>query len=106
MGGASLAEVRPYPKDSEFVLDWRFFPKMASKYTCLGTMELVVFLVCSLFSASLVEGGGNILVLVDNINIQDTHSIFFSLLKGNVTCFFVAGLSTFIIVLSGRRTIC
>ena len=63
---------------------------MASKYTCLGTMELVVFLVCSLFSAPLVEGGGKILVLVDNINIQDTHSIFFSLLKGNVTCFFVA----------------
>ena len=62
---------------------------MASKYTCIGTMDLVLVLVLALYSAPLVQCGGKILVLVDNINTQDTHSIFFKSLKGTVIYIFL-----------------
>ena len=55
---------------------------MARKYTCLLTKELTVFLLLGLYSASVVHGAGKVLVLVDNINTQDTHSIFLNSLKG------------------------
>ena len=55
---------------------------MARKYTCLLTKELAVFLLLGLYSASVVHGAGKVLVLVDNINTQDTHSIFLNSLKG------------------------
>ena len=45
-------------------------------------MELAVFFIFALCSANVVHGAGNILVLVDNINTQDTHSIFLNSLKG------------------------
>jgi hypothetical protein len=55
---------------------------MASKYTCLLTKELTVLLLFALCSANVVHGAGKVLVLVDNINVQDTHSIFLNSLKG------------------------
>ena len=55
---------------------------MARKYTCLLTKESAVFLLFALCSASVVHGAGKVLVLVDNINTQDTHSIFLNSLKG------------------------
>ncbi|CAB3985137.1 Dolichyl-diphosphooligosaccharide--glycosyltransferase 48 kDa subunit [Paramuricea clavata] len=54
---------------------------MASKYTCLLTKELAVLLLLALCSANVVHGAGKVLVLVDNINVQDTHSIFLNSLK-------------------------
>ncbi|XP_028394038.1 dolichyl-diphosphooligosaccharide--protein glycosyltransferase 48 kDa subunit-like [Dendronephthya gigantea] len=54
---------------------------MARKDTCLLTKGLAVFCLFVLFSASFVHSAGKILVLVDNINTQDTHSIFLNSLK-------------------------
>ena len=67
-----------------------FFSKMARKYTCLLTKELAVFLLLGLYSASVVHGAGKVLVLVDNINTQDTHSIFLNSLKGiKYSCLYI-----------------
>lgn len=55
---------------------------MAREDTCLLTKGLAVFCLFVLCSASFVHSAGRILVLVDNINTQDTHSIFLNSLKG------------------------
>ena len=57
--------------------------KMAfAKATCRASGFFVSVLAILLACSHLIEAGGKTLVLVDNANTKETHSIFFNSLKG------------------------
>ena len=56
--------------------------KMAAKYTCRAVGISALFLLIAVAILPAANAGGKTLVLLDNANTKDTHSIFFNTMKG------------------------
>ena len=63
-----------------------------SKDTCRSVGFFISTLVVLLACFDLTEAGGKTLVLLDNANTKETHSIFFNSLKGKTKLHLQAGV--------------